>query len=93
MSMTKQELVKLVSDNAGITMNAAEIAVNTLTDLLVYEVKTKGRFALAGVGVFTRVDRAARTSRNPRTGEAIHILEKKAVKFKPAVSFKEAVNR
>jgi DNA-binding protein HU-beta len=90
--MTKQELIKIVADSSEITQKAAEQAVNTMTDLLVDEVKTEGRFALAGVGVFTLVTRAAKTVRDPRNGEPIKITEKKAVKFKPAVSFKEAVN-
>jgi DNA-binding protein HU-beta len=92
MSMTKQELIKVVANSAEITQNAAEIAVNTLRDLLVDEVKTNGRFALDGIGVFTEVTRAARASRNPKTGEAIQVPEKKSVKFRPAASFKTAVN-
>ena len=92
MSMTKPELIKIIADNADITLKAAEKAVTTLTDLLVDEVKTEGRFALAGVGVFARVTRAAKVGRDPRTGEPVQIPEKKGVKFKPAVRFKEAVN-
>ena len=92
MGMTKPELIKVIADSAEITLKAAEAAVNTLTDLLVDEVKTEGRFALAGVGVFTEVVRAARDSRNPKTGEAIQVPEKKSVKFRPAASFKAAVN-
>ena len=56
MSMTKQEIIKVIANSAEITLKAAEKAVNTLTDLLVDEVKTEDRFLLAGVGVFTRVD-------------------------------------
>lgn len=93
MSMTKQEIIKTIAKSAAITLKEAEQAVNTLVDLLVDEVKTEGRFALAGVGVFTLITRAAKTGRNPRNGEPIKIAEKKAVKFKPAVSFKETVNR
>lgn len=92
MSMTKQELIKVIADSAGITQEAAGIAVNTLRDILVDKVMIEGRFALDGVGVFTLVDRAAKDGRNPRTGEPIKIAEKKAVKFRPAVSFKEALN-
>ena len=92
MSMTKPELIKIIANSAEITLKAAEQAVNTLTDLLVDEVKTEGRFALAGVGVFALVERAAKDGRNPKTGEPIKIAEKKAVKFKAAASFKEAVN-
>jgi DNA-binding protein HU-beta len=92
MSMTKQEIAKVIADNAGITLAAAFKAINTVTDLLVDEVKTKGRFVLAGVGVFTRTERVAHTGRDPRTGEPIQVPEKKAVKFKAAASFKQAVN-
>jgi nucleoid DNA-binding protein len=92
MSMTKPEIVKVIANSAEITLKAAEKAVNTLTDLLVDEVKTEGRFALFGVGVFTRVTREARARRNPKTGETVQVPEKKAVKFRPAASFKEALN-
>lgn len=92
MSMTKPEIIKVIADSAGITLEAAYKAVNTLTDLLVDEVKTEGRFVLAGVGVFTEVVKAAKIGRNPKTGEPIQIAEKKGVKFRPAVSFKTAVN-
>lgn len=90
--MLKSELVKIIADNAGITQAAANQAVDILKDALVEEVKATGRFALDGIGVFTRVDRAARTGRDPRNGSPIHIPEKKAVKFKPSVSFKAALN-
>ena len=92
MSMSKPELIKIVADSAAITLKAAEQAVNTLTREIVEQVWANGRFALDGIGVFTRVDRAARTGRDPRNGSPIHIPEKKAVKFKPSVSFKAALN-
>ena len=92
MSMTKQELIKIIADNAGITQAAANQAVDILKDALVEEVKATGRFALDGIGVFTKVERAARPGRNPKTGEAIMIPGKVAVKFRPSVSFKETVN-
>jgi DNA-binding protein HU-beta len=90
--MTKQEMAKIIANNAGITQKAANHAVAIVVDLLVDEVRTTGRFDLYGVGVFTKVERAARASRNPRTGEAIQVEAKRSVKFRPAVSFKKAVN-
>ena len=90
--MTKQELIKTVANSAAITLREAEQAVNTLIALLVDEVKTEGRFALAGVGVFTAVTRAARERRNPQTGEPIQVPANKSVKFRPAASFKKTLN-
>ena len=89
--MTKQEVIRNVAREASITNSAAELAVNRVRDIIVREVMNTGRFAMDGVGVFTLVERAARAGRNPQTGEAVKIPARKVVKFKPARSFKEAV--
>ena len=89
--MNKAEVIREVAKEASITRWAAELAVNWIRDTIVSEVMNTGRFALDGVGVFTLVERAAREGRNPQTGEAVKIPARKVVKFKPARSFKEAV--
>ena len=47
---------------------------------------------IAGFGSFTPVEKAARVGRNPKTGEAVQIAAKKAVKFKVSKTFKDALN-
>jgi len=89
--MTKVEVIRNVAKEACITNSAAELAVNRVRDIIIEEVMNTGRFAMDGVGVFTLVERAAREGRNPQTGAAVKIPAKKVVKFKPARSFKEAV--
>ena len=89
--MTKQELIRKVAKEASTTIGTAEFAVNTVRDAIVNEVKNAGRFALDGVGVFSLATRAARTGRNPKTGDPVQIQEKKVVKFRPANGFKEMV--
>lgn len=89
--MTKAELIREVAREASITKWAAEIAVNFIRDAIVNGVRDNWRFALDGVGVFTLATRAARTGRNPQTGEAVDIPAKKVVKFRPARMFKEVV--
>lgn len=49
--------------------------------------------SLVGFGTFTCKDRAARTARNPQTGEAINIPAKKTPVFKASKAFKDAVNK
>jgi len=48
--------------------------------------------AIAGFGTFEVSERAARTGRNPRTGEAIEVKAAKVPKFRPGKALKDAVN-
>ena len=57
----------------------------------VAEVKKNGVFVLPGIGRLVRVDRKARTGRNPATGESIKIPAKKVVKFRVAKAAKDAI--
>jgi DNA-binding protein HU-beta len=89
---TKQELIDAVRQQAHITQAQAVRAVNAITQNLIDTVTGMGRFALAGVGVFSMVTRAARTGRNPLNGTPIQIPAKQSVKFKMAVELKKRVN-
>ena len=89
--MTKVEMIRNVAREASITNSAAELAVNRVRDIIVDEVMNTGRFAMDGVGVFTLVERAARTGRNPQTGDPVKISARKVIKFRPSKSFKELV--
>jgi DNA-binding protein HU-beta len=62
-----------------------------LSGVAVGEVKKNGVFVLPGLGRLVRVERKARTGRNPATGEAIKIPAKKVVKFRVAKAAKDAI--
>ena len=51
-----------------------------------------GEVALIGFGTFKVTDRAARTGRNPKTGEELQIAASKVPTFKAGKAFKEALN-
>ncbi len=89
---TKEELVKKVAQDAGITQKQAEMAVDTVRDAMVGTIKGLGRFALAGIGVFTLKRRQGRQGRNPQDGSPVHIPEKNVVKFKEAADLQRVVN-
>ena len=57
--------------------------------MAIAEVKKNGVFVLPGIGRLVRVDRKARTGRNPATGETIKIPAKKVVKFRVAKAAKD----
>ena len=82
--MTRVELATKV----GIDDKALKAAFDAIKD----EVIAGNKVDIAGFGSFQPVSRAARTARNPKTGEAVQVAAKKAVKFKVSKTFKDALN-
>src|SRR4051794_23933924 len=71
---------------------AAENAVDAVFDTILRAVAQGEKVALTGFGVFERVDRAARTGRNPRTGETVKVKKTSVPKFRPGTQFKGVVS-
>ncbi|MEK7802158.1 MAG: HU family DNA-binding protein [Pseudomonadota bacterium] len=90
--MNKSELVEAVSKKADITKVAAQIAIESVIEVVTKTLKKGDEVRLVGFGTFTVAKRAASTGRNPRTGEAIKIPASKQPKFKAGKELKDAVN-
>jgi DNA-binding protein HU-beta len=75
------------------TKAAAREVVDQMFGAMTTTLQKGGEVSIHGFGSFKVKQRAARTARNPHTGEAIKVPAKKAVGFKPASALKEAVNR
>lgn len=89
--MQKSDLVEKIADEAGISKAAADRALKSLLDSVTRALKKGDRVSLVGFGTFSVSRRAARTGRNPRTGETIKIKASKAPRFAPGKSLKDAV--
>jgi DNA-binding protein HU-beta len=89
--MTKAELIEKIAAKAKISKKAANIALNTFVGSVTTALKKGDRVALVGFGTFSVTKRKARTARNPRTGETIHVPARKAPKFKAGRELKKAV--
>jgi DNA-binding protein HU-beta len=89
--MTQTQLVKELAARCVVNNKAAKEFLEKLAVLAIGEVKKNGVFVLPGIGRLVRVDRKARTGRNPATGEAIKIPAKKVVKFRVAKAAKDAI--
>ncbi len=90
--MTKNELVQRISEKAGISKKEAIEALSATTSTISDTLKKGDGITIVGFGSFSATQRAARTGRNPQTGETIQIAASKSVRFKPGKSLKEAVN-
>ena len=90
---TKSELVAAIAKDAELSNAATERALNSALENIKKTVAKGGTITLVGFGSFSSGKRAARTGRNPRTGEAIKIPATKTVKFTAGKGFKDAVNK
>lgn len=89
--MNKASLVEKVHETLGGTKVQAEEVVETIIAEVVKSLKKGDEVSIAGLGIFAVKKRAARTARNPRTGETVQVAASKAVKFRPAKALKDAV--
>jgi DNA-binding protein HU-beta len=89
--MTQTQLVRALAESCEVNNKTARAFLDGLASMAIAEVKKNGMFVLPGIGRLVRVDRKARTGRNPATGESIKIPAKKVVKFRVAKAAKDAI--
>ncbi len=87
--MTKAELVAKMAEGAEISKVAAEKALGSFIEAVTEAIKAGDKVALTGFGTFSAVTRAARTGRNPATGQELHIAAKTSGKFSPGKDLKD----
>ena len=89
--MNKSELIDVVAASADISKVAATRAVDAMVESITGALQKNDQVALVGFGTFSVKERAARTGRNPQTGEAIAIKAAKIPTFKAGKALKDAV--
>ncbi len=89
--MNKASLVEKIHDLLGSTKVQAENVVDTIIDSIVATLKKGDEVSIAGLGIFSVKSRAARTARNPKTGESVKVPATKVPKFRAAKALKDAV--
>ncbi|MCX6601498.1 MAG: HU family DNA-binding protein [bacterium] len=87
--MNKDELVTAVAAKTGMTKKTAEETVNAVFDTISDVIRDGDKVTISGFGTFFLAERAARTGRNPRTGEEVHISARKVPRFIPGKKLKE----
>ena len=90
--MNKSELIQHIATTAGLTKAQATAALQAFETGVIDTLANGGEVTLTGFGAFKVTDRAERTGRNPKTGEAITIAATKVPTFKAGKAFKEAMN-
>jgi DNA-binding protein HU-beta len=90
--VNRAELNDAIRDRLGVDKKSAEHAVDAVLDTIQRAVARGEKVALTGFGVFEKVERAARTGRNPRTGETVKVKKTSVPKFRPGTQFKGVVS-
>ena len=89
--MNKAELIDAVADRTGIAKSTVEDVIKGMTDTIESQVAMGDKIAIPGFVSFQKVQRAARTGRNPRTGETIQIPASATVKVTAGARLKSSV--
>jgi len=91
MHLNKAGLAEKINEVVGGPKAQSERAMDTVIDSIISTLKEGGEVSIAGLGIFSVKDRAARTARNPKTGAAVQVPATRVPKFRAAKAFKEAV--
>ena len=91
MNVNKAALADLIHAKIGGTKVQAEEVVQMFIDEITSTLKKGGEVSLAGLGIFSAKARAARTARNPKTGETVQVAATTVPKFRAAKALKDAV--
>jgi len=90
--VNKTDLINQLADRLDGDKKAAQTAVEGFIDLVQREVQRGRNVSISGFGVFEKRARAARTARNPRTGEAVKVKKTTVPAFRPGKYFKDVIS-
>lgn len=90
--MNKTELIEALATKCDMTKAAAGRAIDGLAEVITETLVKGDSVSILGFGNFSVNQRAARTGRNPKTGEAIKIAASRSPKFSAGAKLKAAVN-
>lgn len=91
--MTKQELINVVAEKAGLKKAQASSAVKAVIETITDALGKGEKVSLIGFGAFEVRERAARTGVNPQTQKKIKIPASKAPVFRAGKQLKEIVSK
>lgn len=89
--MNKQDLIKDIAERGEFTKADADAALKAVQGAIAAALTRGDKITLPGFGTFKVVETAARTGRNPQTGEPVEIQAKRKIKFNPTQALKDLV--
>lgn len=94
LTMTKSELIELIAaKQTQLSVKDVEIAIKTMIDHMAQTLSGGERIEIRGFGSFSLHYRAARTGRNPKTGDSVTLTGKYVPHFKPGKELRDRANK
>ncbi len=91
--MIRSELIQKIADeNPHLFQRDVERIVNTIFEEITDALANGDRVELRGFGAFSVKTRGSRVGRNPRTGEAVSVAQKKVPFFKTGKLLRDRLN-
>ena len=90
--MKKNEIIKAVSDELGMTIKETAAVVDLFIEYAELALQNGDCVDIPKFGKLSVEQRQARMARNPQTGEKMEVPAKKAIKFKASKTLKDAIN-
>lgn len=90
--MNKTELINAIAEQTGLSKKDTESTINSFVNVVSDELAKREKVQLVGFGTFETRERAARTGRNPQTGEELKIAAATTPAFKAGKALKDKVN-
>ena len=90
--MNKNELIRAIANNAGITLKEADVALDAVLDAITAGLKDGEKVQISGFGTFEIKSKPAREGINPKTQEPIKIAASKIPAFKFGKAYKDSFN-
>lgn len=92
--MTKSELIGCISDHIDqLEIKDVELSVHLILERMSMALAQRGRIEIRGFGSFSLHYRKPRVGRNPKTGDAVDLVEKYVPHFKAGKELRDRVNR
>lgn len=90
--MNKKELIAEIAKRNGCTQKEAEKGLNSFCEIIREKLVANRKMSISGLGIFGVRERAARTGKNPKTGEVVEIPATKVPFFKAGKVLKDSMN-
>lgn len=90
--MTKADIIEAIHQKVGVSKKEAADLVELVFDTIKDTLSKGEKIKISGFGNFVVRDKRPRTGRNPQTGQAIKITQRRVLTFKPSQVLREDVN-
>lgn len=92
MPLSKDQLIGDIAEATDLSKQDVRNVLAQLTDIVADALDNDGEITLPGIGKLKVTQRAARSGRNPKTGEAMTIAAKKVLRLVPAKALSDSLN-